>query len=469
MAVYDLVRMSVKGNTRSAVRLLSISGLFLSLINHEVHKLSPPIETILIASQSSKAISPHDVHHLIKQMCDLSAAGDDAAQHILSLLTVLCSPGERHNKSFQDMALRIIFPPAGGASTAPGSSCSSVLFSSCFSAACDQWQLLLRPALKLAEAEVAPHEYRAALEEEFACLLQVFSQYNSDGDNYLDKEECRQMLEDLGLGGAALEDELDDLTGCEITAFVCWWWGHRKVYFSTSSTILNLLTQEESFSLLFTEEEALGASFSSDSFHRDVSPSIRRAVRPAVDGRDPALQRGGGDSILQLRKQRADSHDSNDSEDEEDAWSDGEGERRGGRGRGDSTLEEKNHVKAGEEAAAWQIRSFEEFKGDKERVGVLQVKVMEATAHHAMLAVTGVVKATTKMKLKLAQHHRLAATLSPLREDGQQIRAEENCMQEAPGLSDQPSRCCSPCRAFHLFYRRGSIFPRMFVTDVSSL
>ena len=79
ISTYDFVRLAVQGNSKSAARLLSISGLFLSLINHEVSKLSPPIETILVASPFPKLLSPHDVQHLIKQMCELYALEDDAA------------------------------------------------------------------------------------------------------------------------------------------------------------------------------------------------------------------------------------------------------------------------------------------------------------------------------------------------------------------------------------------------------
>jgi hypothetical protein len=175
---YELVRLAVKGNTTSAVRLLSISGVFLSLINHETHQLFPPIETILVASKSPKVISSHDLQHLMKQMRELYLVRDDAAQHILSLLTVMCSPIDQPNKPLQDIALQLVFP-------ADSSETGGVLFSSSFLD--EEWQLMMRSPVELREAFVSREECLVALEGEFCCLLEVFSRYNSNEDALLDK------------------------------------------------------------------------------------------------------------------------------------------------------------------------------------------------------------------------------------------------------------------------------------------
>lgn len=237
----------------------------------------PPIEAILVSAQRNKnvdddsllpenstqftfseesinplnSISPYDVQHLIRQMYELFAKGDRAALHMLSLLSVLCSPGETPNKAFQDTALPIIFPYSSSVSgtTLETGQALSALFSTKFDEAGDKkWHILIRSNLLLRDNKVPDLDLKLGLEKELDCLLDVFSRYNKNDDDILNDVECKRLLEDLGLGGAALSTELEALKETELCGFICWWWGHRKLYFSTSSTVLNAGNQEINFS-----------------------------------------------------------------------------------------------------------------------------------------------------------------------------------------------------------------------------
>jgi hypothetical protein len=177
-------------------------------------------------------------------MYDLFTVGDQASLHILSLLSTLCSPGEITNKAFQDTALPIIFPDPDNLSGMGIEISHGQVLSALFSTrhvinTSLDWQVMIRSDLQLKDIAVPISEKRIALEDEINCLLDVFSKYNANQDTILDDDECKTLLEDLGLGGAALSAELEALKGTDLCGFICWWWDRRKLYFSTSSTILN--------------------------------------------------------------------------------------------------------------------------------------------------------------------------------------------------------------------------------------
>ena len=255
ITVYNLVKHAVRGNAANADHILSISGMFMTMINHEVSKLSPPIETILLSAQSLQAahvISTYDIQHLLKQMFEQL----DTAQNILSLLSVLCSASGRNkiaNRRFQDIALQVVFHAAEVCGELSGEECRSLLFSSRFNSTSQAWEIMLRPSLKLHEAEVAREDLIIALEQEFNSLLNVFFTYNVDDNDILDEDELTYLLEDLGLGGASLEDELCHLLeeDCDVATFICWCWRKRRLHFSTASTLLNALSVQQSYDYLF--------------------------------------------------------------------------------------------------------------------------------------------------------------------------------------------------------------------------
>jgi hypothetical protein len=125
--IHILIQAAVYRNKQLALKIISINGLFLSLVAQLIVGWKPPIDNILLLSCSDdrkyqrkdqhvfevkdiliKAISPEDIKEILEQMHFLHCQDDSTAQNIMDLLILLCTSGNARNH-FQNTMINTIF------------------------------------------------------------------------------------------------------------------------------------------------------------------------------------------------------------------------------------------------------------------------------------------------------------------------------------------------------------------------
>ena len=277
--IFYLLKAAVLHNKKLALKVISINGLFLSLVSQLIIGWKPPIETIvtLVCDGDSKkqkeeqlilqhAISSQEIRQILEQMHFLHLHDNKSANNILDLLIMLCTAGAAQH--FKKTIIDSIFSADRRRLVENSLSCPSpertdslgesdgfndfsMLFHTRFSNG--KWNFRFKSPFSFDSEEKDDNSAQLKLKYEAHCLKSLFDKYNlnrEDGDTYLDFEESMCLLEDLGLGGKLLYDELVHLEGANFWSFICWWSSRFSFYNPTSLTSLFTVSPIHTLSLL---------------------------------------------------------------------------------------------------------------------------------------------------------------------------------------------------------------------------
>lgn len=264
-AAYILLEVAIHNNPRLALKVLSLNGVFLSMVSQLIFGWKPPIERILIHTCGSVldaqelevvrcAIPPQDVHLIVEHMHYLNVHGFfEVAEKILDLVILLGSPclatSTTASNTVRNTVLRSIFS-ADQLRLVEESSCGitqerlahlnerdgvnnfCLLFQSYFRDG--KWNFRFNSQFAFGSSDVT--QLPRFKEEEETALQSVFDYYLIErhgsaaaggsgvvGDPCLDDHESLSLLESLGLSGKLLYEELTFLDGANFTSFALWW------------------------------------------------------------------------------------------------------------------------------------------------------------------------------------------------------------------------------------------------------
>lgn len=264
--VHDLVHSAVFENRRNSVRILSVKGSLLGMMDQEILGWNPPIGTLLIALQSTKrgtvqhrsifdptmVLDDQNIQNLIKKTYELYMTNNESAVNLIKLLTTLCSPGHIPNPVFQSLVLKAIFstemeddveeaPPTDGTETV-SNLFHSLLFSTrkVNGAA---WQVKFKIPFKVVSYHTSQNVVKRSIVDELKSLISMINPQARDGR--LNITEVREFLTTLGLGGYSLYEESNFLEYSDFHQVMEWFWKKRSHFFPSSRTTLNELTYEE--------------------------------------------------------------------------------------------------------------------------------------------------------------------------------------------------------------------------------
>jgi hypothetical protein len=222
--VHDLVHAVVSENRRNSVRILSVKGSLLDMMDQEILGWNPPIDTLLIALQSKKrgtvltksdfdptmVLDEQNIHNLIKKTYELYMTNNESAVNLIKLLTTLCSPGHIPNPVFQSKILKAIFSTAMDESHEDEMPNSTEVVSNLFHSLLfstrklngSAWQVKFKIPFKMLPYYADQDSIKRAILEEMKSLKTLICPSASDGRLVI--TEVKEFLTVLGLGGHSL-------------------------------------------------------------------------------------------------------------------------------------------------------------------------------------------------------------------------------------------------------------------------
>ena len=258
LLIHDLFHICVLKNCQASTRLILCKGSLQNLVAQFGVLWNPPLAAILnsaiedgiaanidIVEKSLNELSEYDVRMLVRQMDDLHK-NNKPAEHILDLMDTLARYGtSRMIKKYQDYIVAESFespklPTYGNHVDEEDTKNVSVYFSTRFSKQHERWEVsLLDSSFELRSGKPTREDFFSFFNAEYESLQRIFAYYDSNGNGVLDMEECFALLEELGVGGQSLLDELEALQNITMHELIRWWWSRRNIYFSTYSATLN--------------------------------------------------------------------------------------------------------------------------------------------------------------------------------------------------------------------------------------
>ena len=275
--IHDLIHACVCNNRRNAVRILSVRGSLLNLMDQEILGWRPAIRSLLVALKTTKLgtvvrtidtfdtsniLSEQDIQNLITKTYFLYMKNDEAAVHILDLVTTLCSPGELPNRIFQDLITNVLFnvvksDKQGETMNTAQSEAETethvltdntathcLLFSTRYFNR-SSWEILLKVHYDMSSVDSPPQSVKRGVKAELDGLKALFVETTGDVDAYLTRSDAERILCQLGLAGACLVEESSSLEGSTLTMFVDWWWENRRIYLPSSMKELNNMSRQQ--------------------------------------------------------------------------------------------------------------------------------------------------------------------------------------------------------------------------------
>jgi hypothetical protein len=269
LLIHDTFHICVLKNSKAAARLIMCKGSLQTLVAQYCLLWQPPLAAILnaaidggdsvsleIVEQSLSELNAYDVRMLVRQMDALHKEGKPA-DHILDLMDTLSRYGTmKMIKRYQDFITDESFlfptlPSYGNHIDEEDVKNISVYFSTKFNKSTDTWEVsLLDAAYELKSGKPSREDFLSYFNSELESLQNLFATYDDNNNNMLDFEESFDLLEELGLGGYAMVEELAVLQNASFQDLVKWWWDKRNIYFSTYSATLNNVTFEDVVDLM---------------------------------------------------------------------------------------------------------------------------------------------------------------------------------------------------------------------------
>ena len=272
--IHDLLHVCVLKNSQASTRLILCKGSLQNLVAQFCVLWNPPLAAILnaaiedgiaanidIVEESLNELSEYDVRMLVRQMDELHR-NSKPAEHILDLMDTLSRYGpEKMVKKYQDYIIAESFetpklPTHGNHVDEEDTKNVSVFFSTRFSKQHERWEVsLLDSSFELRSGKPTKEDFFSFFNAEYDSLQTIFAHYDSNGNGVLDMEECFALLEELGVAGQSLLDELEVLQSITMHELIRWWWARRNIYFSTYSATLNNVSFKD-VEELFRDHEA---------------------------------------------------------------------------------------------------------------------------------------------------------------------------------------------------------------------
>lgn len=275
-AILKLLHACVYKNEKNALKMISIQGMFLSLVSQRISGWDAPIESIMeicrdyysgstvahpgqlsVEEVLTRSIHSSDLRQILEQMSWMHMNNHESAENILKLLTLLCRSGKAADH-FQNILANLLItcdPTSLELSSGDGAHterrCSSMLFSTSFNSG--RWHVQFKPQYTMpSQEERSLNEMSQELKREADNLKKLFNVYNSDEsmDDILDLEECFCLLEDLGFGGPFVYEEMGHILGVNIWGFLNWWCTRAPFYFMSTAVSHSQISPYQAMQLM---------------------------------------------------------------------------------------------------------------------------------------------------------------------------------------------------------------------------
>eukprot|EP00981_Chlorochromonas_danica_P008724 scaffold2297_cov153-Ochromonas_danica.AAC.7 len=259
-AILKLFHACVYKNEKNALKVISIQGMFISLVSQRISGWDAPIESIMEVCReyySNDTTSPpgqlsvdevlirsihsSDIRQILEQMSWMHMNNHESAENILKLLTLLCNSGKASDH-FQNILANLLINCEPSSLELSSSEvvierrCTSMLFITSFLH--EKWHVKFKSQFSMpSQEERSLAIIRKELMREADNLKMLFNVYNCDesNDDVLDLEECFCLLEDLGFGGPFVYEEMGHLLGVSMWGFLHWWCSRAPFYFLSTS------------------------------------------------------------------------------------------------------------------------------------------------------------------------------------------------------------------------------------------
>lgn len=314
---YDVLNLSLIGNPRTAMRMLSVKGMLLSMMSHEFLGWKPPIEQLLLSEQMTHKnkmfdagafsrirlhdiLSPADVADIVEQMYTFHASRNNADINLLRLLVTMACPGKRPNRYIQDQILQQIFVKSKvvlRSRTADEEKIlaedgadiyHSLLFSTRRMKNSNNWEVLFSAEFRFEKDTFSQDNLKEKVQAEYNCLRVLFDSCCSNEVGVLGARDSDVLVEKLGFAGADLVIQSRALNKCNFDKFLDWWWSNRAFYFPSLTSTLNNLNSTQARSILLGGDvdfqhpvETATDLYSYDVFSGDEEPFV--AANPMMN------------------------------------------------------------------------------------------------------------------------------------------------------------------------------------------